>query len=88
MPVRRVKPTIFLEGVCGYGDADIVLGWLREGARALLDMGTCTHLHPALLQVLVAGRLRLKRAPRDPFLRRWIVPVLAVPDAAAEARRE
>jgi hypothetical protein len=88
MPVRRVKPTLFLEGECGYADAEVVLGWLSEGSRALVDLRACTHLHAAVLQVLLAARVRVKRAPRDPFLRRWIAPLLAAgADAAGRGAR-
>jgi hypothetical protein len=40
-------------------------------------MADCTHLHTAALQALLAGRPRLGSAPTDPFLARWVAPLLA-----------
>jgi len=69
MPVRYTKKHAALEGVVGAEDAEGLLQWLLAQARPAVQLGRCTHLHAAALQVLLAARPRLLTPPADPWLR-------------------
>ncbi|MEO0035359.1 MAG: hypothetical protein RLZZ501_1382 [Pseudomonadota bacterium] len=64
-----------VEGVCGVEEALPLLEALAGGAS--LSLGRCTHLHTAPLQVLLALRPVLRDPPTEPFLARWVAPLLA-----------
>jgi hypothetical protein len=77
-----------LAGVVPIDDAETLAGWLRTRGRAdtpaRVDLAGCTHLHTAVLQVLLSARVQLEVPPADPFLKAWVVPLLdPVPDPAA-----
>lgn len=75
MPIRFEGTTARLEGVCGVEEALPLSDWLLATDGARLDLGLCTELHTAVLQVLMAAG-RPVAAPADPFLARWVMPVL------------
>jgi hypothetical protein len=41
-----------------------------------VDLGACTHLHPANLQVLIAAKSHIAVWPSDANLRAWLETVL------------
>tara|TARA_Y100001968_G_scaffold332250_2_gene389671 strand:+ start:7410 stop:7655 length:246 start_codon:yes stop_codon:yes gene_type:complete len=48
----KVKTTC-LEKECGAEDAETLLAWLLANPRGSLNLKQCTHLHAAVLQVLM-----------------------------------
>ena len=80
MPLQLGSRTARLTGVVTVEDAEPLAVWLRAraGARtpARVDLGTCTHLHTAVLQVLLAAHVQVTVPPVDPFLRDWVAPLL------------
>jgi hypothetical protein len=72
-----------LTGVVRVDDAEPLARWLRETSRPKVRLEHCTHLHTAALQALLAARPVLAGPPSDPFLARWITPLLVAPPAAA-----
>ncbi|MFD2235775.1 hypothetical protein [Phaeospirillum tilakii] len=66
-----------IEGACGVEEALPLLEALAGGAA--LSLGRCTHLHTAPLQVLLALRPPLRDLPAEPFLARWVAPLLTGP---------
>lgn len=76
MPIRFVDDVAVFEGACAVDEAMELAGWLegREGAR--VDLGRCTGLHTALLQLLMAARAAVAVEPEDAFLRTWVAPCL------------
>jgi hypothetical protein len=49
---------------------------LARSHPAVVDWRNCTGIHTAVLQVLMAGNIRLVGPPESAFLRRHIDPVL------------
>jgi hypothetical protein len=41
-----------------------------------VGLKACTHLHSAPLQVLLALRPKIGALPEEPFLARWVAPLL------------
>lgn len=78
MPIRYADsgPALF-SGRCAPEEADALLQWLRETPDPSADLAACDDLHTALLQLLLAARVRIAAPPPDP----WLAGVLA--DAAA-----
>lgn len=77
MPIRYDGAVARFEGACGVEEALPLSDWLLATLDARLDLGACTELHTALLQVLMAAKRPVAAAPEDEFLRRWIAPSLA-----------
>ncbi|MBK1665807.1 hypothetical protein CKO38_14890 [Rhodospirillum rubrum] len=76
MPIRTSKTTITIEGACTVEDALPLLEALQATPKAKVALKTCTHLHSAALQVLLALRPTILSLPEEPFLARWIAPAL------------
>lgn len=75
MSVRLDGDVIRLEGDCHVEDAEALLRLVQEGAGPA-SLAGCTHLHGALLQVLLAFRTRITEWPNDAFLRDHVAPGL------------
>ena len=79
MPIRTEAEALHLEAVCGVEEALALLEQLAAAPPPGIDLSACTHLHTALVQVLVACRPRILAPPEDAFLARWLMPLLPAP---------
>lgn len=78
MTVRRSGPgRISLEGACPVEEAETLLSLLLAEPSSVVDLSGCTRLHTALVQVLLAARPETSGPCRDPFVSRWVEPLLA-----------
>ena len=76
MPLNFANDTVTADAVPTVEDALPLLEYLQSQAGARVDLGACTHLHTAVLQVLMAARPTMVTLPRDAFLARWLPGVL------------
>ena len=77
MPIRYDGDAARFDGACDADAAQELLEWLEpRPGRAAIDLAGCTGLHTAVLQVLLAARPAVAAVPEDPFLRRWVTPLL------------
>ncbi|WP_158045319.1 hypothetical protein [Skermanella pratensis] len=76
MSVRVAGGIIVLEGDCQVDEAEPLLEFLLANPGAGVDWSGCTHLHTALLQVLVAIRPKMLGSPDSEFLQKWILQTL------------
>jgi hypothetical protein len=76
MPLVFTETLVRFESVCTVEDALPLLEFLKGSAMPEVDLLACTHLHTALLQLLLAARPRLASPPADPALARWVAPLL------------
>lgn len=76
MPLRRTRHDLRLEGTCSVEDALALLKYLMRPKPPTVDLRSCTHLHTALAQVLMACRPPNILPPDDPFLAQWLMPLL------------
>jgi len=88
MPVTLGRGVATLSGVVGVEDAGQLAQWLRETARPRVRLTDCTHLHTAALQALMVARPAIAAAPVEPFLARWIAPLLAPQPTPADFLEE
>ncbi|ESW62755.1 hypothetical protein NKH47_33195 [Mesorhizobium sp. M1060] len=59
---------IRLEGDCTLEDSETLLAMLVESGNILVDWRKCTKIHAAVLQVLMAARVRVIGPSGSPFL--------------------
>ncbi|CAO3380767.1 hypothetical protein [Azospirillum argentinense] len=76
MPIRFEDRTARFEGACTVEEAIPLADWLCAVAEPRLDLGGCTALHTALLQILLAAGRPVAVPPDDVFLKGWVLPVL------------
>jgi hypothetical protein len=76
MPIEYKKNQVLFRDIVVVDDAEGLLEWLQNKPNATVHLGTCTHLHPANLQVLMAARARVTVWPEDVSLRGWLETVL------------
>lgn len=77
MPIDYKKKMAVLSDIVGVDDAEGLLEWLQNKPAAKVDLGTCTHLHPANLQALMAADCHVTQWPQDAALRRWLETALS-----------
>jgi hypothetical protein len=77
MTVEYEESRATLSGVVGVEAAEPLLAWLQRTPEASLDLGACTHLHAANLQVLLVARPSICAWPTEATLRVWLEPALA-----------
>jgi hypothetical protein len=71
---RNDDGAIVLDGRCSVEDAEPLLQLLNATPQALCDWSRCSHLHTAVLQVLLATRPALVGPCGDPWIEQWIGP--------------
>ncbi len=60
----------------GVEEAEGFLAWLQKHPQAKLNLSACSHLHAAVLQVLMAARLPVAGWPGDAGLSMWLKAAL------------
>jgi hypothetical protein len=86
MPIRYEGGIARLEGDATVEEALELADWLHGREGAAVDLAACTHLHTAILQTLLALRPPVAGPPADPFLARWVAPLLATAPTARPAQ--
>jgi hypothetical protein len=76
MTVTADGATITLQGNCGIDDAETLLGFLQAQPAPMVDLTNATHLHGAVLQLLLAFRPPLSGQATDMFTRTWLIPLV------------
>jgi hypothetical protein len=77
MPLNFTEDTVTADGAAIVEDALTLLEFLQSHANAKVDLGSCTHLHTAVLQVLLAATPEIVALPREAFLARWLSQALS-----------
>jgi hypothetical protein len=77
MPLRFAKNTVVFEEVCAVEEALPLLEFLQAHPTARVNLRACTHMHTAILQVLMALAPKVAALPTEAFLQRWLAPALA-----------
>lgn len=80
MSVEYKKKSVQLIDDVGVDDAEALLQWLQANPKATINLSRCTHLHAAVLQVLMAAGMTVTSWPQDSQLDGWLRPALQVAD--------
>ena len=76
MSVVLEAGTIRLRGSSAVEDAEVLLELLLAGGPTPVDLQAATGLHAAVLQVLLTVRPDVIGPASDPFVDRWLLPLL------------
>ena len=76
MPIEYKKNQALFSDIVSVEEAEGLLEWLQNKRAAKVDLGACTHLHPANLQVLMAAKSRIIAWPNGADLRAWLETAL------------
>ena len=63
---------IQLQGDCPLEDAEALLQRLSRDPSAKVDWTACTHIHTAVVQIMIAARPPVVGSPTDHFIRRHL----------------
>lgn len=69
MPIRFDGDQAFFEEVCAVEESETLQHWLVDHPQAQLEFAACTHLHTAVLQVVLCSNARKGQPPADSILR-------------------
>ncbi|WP_210528136.1 hypothetical protein [Rubellimicrobium arenae] len=75
MTVRRQGSAIVLEGRCSVDEAEMLALLLRDAGAATVDWRGASHLHTALVQLVLQAGRPVQGPCGDPFVARWIEPI-------------
>ena len=76
MPIVFTKTKAVFSNVADPGEAEALLEWLQKYPKGKIDLGACTHLHPAVLQVIMAAQRTPSVQPTDEKLAIWLASAL------------
>ena len=76
MPIEYRKKLAVFQDIVSVEEADGLLNWLSKRPDGRADLSACSHLHPANLQVLLAGSVKVTAWPQDTHLALWLRSVL------------
>ena len=76
MPIEFKKNRLVFRDAVQVEEAEALLEALQKKPTTQVDLAACTHLHAAVLQVLMAARPFIDKWPQDPELRTWLETVL------------
>jgi phosphoglycolate phosphatase-like HAD superfamily hydrolase len=72
MPIEYTDDAARFTGLAAVDEAENLLEHLQRHPRLGVDLGACTHLHTANLQVLLATGAAISVWPKDEGLRTWL----------------
>jgi hypothetical protein len=72
MSIEFNEGEVTFRGVASVEDAEVLLDWLQKNPAATVQLGPCSHMHAANLQVLIAAHPRIASWPENPELRAWL----------------
>ncbi len=81
MPLTFTETQARFEDVCTVEEALPLFEFLNSGIAPEVDLSACTHLHTALLQLLLIARPKVAALPVDPGLARWLPEITSTAGA-------
>jgi hypothetical protein len=72
MTITFKKGSVIFSDMAGGDDAESLLEWLQKHPKGKINLSACTHLHPAILQVLMAVKCSNYSKPKDRLFAAWI----------------
>ena len=72
MAIHYQKNKAIFDGNASVEEAEDLLQWRQSHPTGELDLADCTHLHAAVLQVLMAAPVAVQVWPQDDDLTVWL----------------
>ncbi len=76
MAIKYKRNSAVFEGTVGVEEAEGLLAWIQKHPKGTLDLESCTHVHAAQLQVLMAARIGIAHWPQDEVFGTWLKSAL------------
>jgi len=76
MAIQYKKNTAVFSDVVSVDEAEPLLEWLQKKTSIRVDLSSCTHVHPANLQVLMVAKPTISAWPTDTGLASWLQSAL------------
>lgn len=76
MPILIDRERVTLEGACAVEEALPLLEALQAEPQREICMARATHVHTAVLQVLMAAQAKITTPPEEAFLSRALEPLM------------
>jgi hypothetical protein len=86
MSLKLEDEIIYLEGFCHVEDAEELLALVQTNASHPVDLTHCSHLHAALVQILLTFRPTIIGICGDPFIRDWLLPSFSVEQTSQKSK--
>jgi hypothetical protein len=83
MSLRYASGSAQFVGIAGAEAADELLEWICSNPDGVVDLAECTHLHAALLQILLLSSIRISAWPSEVNLKQWLLGCLGYPGSDA-----
>lgn len=77
MPIKTKGKTAALSGIITVEEAQTLHEFLLEKKDAKIDLAETTHIHTAVLQVLMTARPQVSRPFADNFLSGFVLPAFS-----------
>ena len=79
MAITYKRNTAVFAATVGVEEAEVLLAWIQKHPNGTLNLESCTHVHAAQLQVLMATRTRVAVWPQDEVFGTWLKSALDQP---------
>jgi hypothetical protein len=76
MAIKYKRNSAVFQGTVGVEEAEVLLAWIQKHPKGTLNFESCTHVHAAQLQVLMAARIMIAQWPQDEFFGTWLKSAL------------
>ena len=76
MAIQYKKNSAVFSDVVSVDEAEALLEWLQRKKSVRIDFSSCTHVHPANLQVLMVAKPTISAWPTDSGLASWLQSAL------------
>jgi hypothetical protein len=76
MAIKYKRHSAVFEGTVGVEEAEVLLAWIQKHPQGTLNLESCTHVHAAQLQVLMAARSGIAQWPQDKVFGAWLESAL------------
>ncbi|MCC4275762.1 hypothetical protein [Marinomonas communis] len=81
MPIIYKTNVAVFDGVCGIEEGDDLLQWFSEHPKGKINLKQSTHIHTALIQIIMCQQPTVSVTPEDPefeiFWRESIATVMS-----------
>lgn len=72
MAIEYKKNLATLSDAISIEDAENLLQWIQQTPKGKVNLSACSHMHAAILQVLMAARTPVVAWPNDSNLAIWL----------------
>jgi len=76
MPIAFKKKQAIMSGVVSVEEAETLLEWLHKNSNSKINLAECEHVHPAILQVMMAAKSNVSVWPKNESFSAWLQSAL------------